>query len=65
MKKIWYFVASILIIIILVVIAMICGFRITYDPNLENSWDAISACAAWIVGILSAVMSAISNNCCN
>ena len=23
------------------------GFRITYAPELENSWDAISACAAW------------------
>lgn len=23
------------------------GFRITYAPKLENSWDAISACAAW------------------
>ena len=22
-------------------------FRITYAPELENSWDAISACAAW------------------
>lgn len=24
-----------------------CGFRITYAPDLENSWDAISAFAAW------------------
>lgn len=23
------------------------GFRITYSPELETSWDAISACAAW------------------
>ena len=23
------------------------GFRITYAPDLENSWEAISACAAW------------------
>lgn len=23
------------------------GFRITYAPELENNWDAISACAAW------------------
>lgn len=23
------------------------GFRITYAPELENSWNAISACAGW------------------
>lgn len=25
----------------------LCGFRITYAPELENSWTAISAVAAW------------------
>ena len=25
----------------------LCGFRITYAPALENSWNAISAVAAW------------------
>ena len=27
------------------------GFRITYAPELENSWEAISACAAWVGAI--------------
>ena len=31
------------------------GFRITYAPNLENSWDAISACAGWCGAIMSAI----------
>lgn len=28
-------------------ILFFCGFRITYAPELENSWNAISAVAAW------------------
>lgn len=32
------------------------GFRITYAPELENSWDAISACAAW-AGVLSSFIA--------
>ncbi len=37
------------------------GFRITYAPELENSWDAISACAAWAGVVMSfvAIMFAI------
>lgn len=36
-------------------------FRITYAPNLENSWDAISAFAAWagVLASLIAIWSAI------
>ncbi len=54
------------------VVALVCGaglmgvlfwqgFRITYAPELENSWDAISACAAWAGVIMSfvAIMFAI------
>lgn len=29
------------------------GFRITYAPTLENSWDAISGCAAWASVVVS------------
>lgn len=38
-----------------------CGFRITYDRELESSWAAISAVAAWAgaVGTVAAVFSAI------
>lgn len=37
------------------------GFRITYAPDLENSWNAISATASWVSAIASflAVWSAI------
>ncbi len=37
------------------------GFRITYAPELENSWDAISACAAWagVVASFIAIMVAV------
>ena len=30
------------------------GFRIVYDPNLVNDWDAISAFASWFGAIASA-----------
>lgn len=32
------------------------GWRITYAPELENSWDAISACAAW-AGVISSFVA--------
>lgn len=39
----WLVVTELLAAIIL----FFCGFRITYAPDLENSWEAISACAGW------------------
>lgn len=39
----WLIVAELLVVVVL----FLCGFRITYAPGLENSWDAISACAGW------------------
>lgn len=37
------------------------GFRITYAPKLENSWTAVSACAAWAgaIATTAAVFTAI------
>ena len=32
------------------------GFRITYAPSLENSWNAISACASW-AGVISSFVA--------
>ena len=32
-----------------------CGFRITYAPEMENSWEAISAFAGWFGAIASAI----------
>lgn len=55
---------SILIDAIVVIVAFIMalfGWRITYAPELENSWEAISAVAAWFgaIGTVTAVFSAI------
>lgn len=36
------------------------GFRITYAPKLENSWDAISAFASWAGVVVSVVGVGIS-----
>ena len=38
---------TIIVVLILGLALYFCGFRITYAPQLENSWDAISACASW------------------
>ena len=37
------------------------GFRITYAPELENNWDAIEACAAW-VGAIGTIAVLIYNH---
>lgn len=52
---------SILIIAVVAFVMTLLGWRITYAPELENSWDAISAVAAWAgaIGTIAAVFSAI------
>ncbi len=32
------------------------GFRITYNPELENSWDAIEAVGTWVCGICGLII---------
>ena len=54
-----------LIIVVIAVLAIAfvlfcCGFRITYAPELENDWDAISAVATW-TGTIVAVVSVIAS----
>lgn len=44
-----------IILISFVVFLYLKGFRITYAPELENSWGAISAFASWASVIASAV----------
>lgn len=34
------------------------GFRITYAPELETSWDAVAACASW-AGVLASTIAII------
>ena len=49
--------------IILLVVAFLAmvGFRITYAPDLENSWSAISAVASWagVTATIAAIIVAI------
>lgn len=53
-------VAVIAVVIVALVMALF-GWKITYAPDLENSWEAISAVAAWVgvVASLGAIMIAI------
>lgn len=45
----WFpLIVALLIIGLVLVVGFLIGFRITYAPELENSWNAISAVAAWI-----------------
>ena len=55
---IWFLVLSCVVIVIL----YFCGFRITYAPKLENSWNAISACAGWFSVIMSAIAIFVAIN---
>ena len=42
---------------LLIALAAWCtGFRITYAPELDNNWDAISAVAAWAGVIVGAII---------
>lgn len=43
-----------IIIVVIVTVALYCfGFRITYPSELETSWNAVSAVAAWAGVIMS------------
>ena len=45
------------IAIVLVLALYCCGFRITYDPALENSWSAISAFGQWVGVVVTAALT--------
>lgn len=45
----WFpLIVAILIVAIVAIVMALFGWRITYAPGLENSWDAVSAVAALI-----------------
>ncbi len=46
-------------IIALILLIYSLGFRIVYNPKLENSWDAISAIGEWI-GVIATIVIAIN-----
>lgn len=45
---------------ILIGLLFCIGFRITYAPELENSWNAVSAVAAWAGVIVASISAAAS-----
>lgn len=58
----WFPVAILVIVELSLLVFLYCnGFRITFVPDLENSWEAISAFAAWfgVVTSFGAIMVAI------
>lgn len=60
-KKKWFpLIIGVMILLLVGVIMALLGFRITYAPKLETSWDAVSAVAAW-VGVLVAIMSTVAS----
>ena len=50
MKKM---VLTLLIAVFVIALLALLGFRITYAPSAENTWDAISGCAAWAAVVAS------------
>ena len=38
--------------ICIVCILFLLGFRITYNPELDNNWEAIAACGTWFCGCI-------------
>ena len=61
-KSRWFPLVAVSVVLLIVVVAgFFFGFRITYAPELENSWNAISAMASWVgtIGTVSAIFAAI------
>lgn len=57
LKSNWFrIVTEIVVVLIIVSILFFCGFRITYAPELETSWDAVSAVAAW-AGVITSFIA--------
>lgn len=48
-RPIWFVISAEIVVI---AILYFCGFRITYMPELDNNWDAVSACGTWFCGIV-------------
>ena len=52
-KQISLSIAILLSITLIIVVLALLGFKITYNPNLDNNWEAISACAGWAAVLAS------------
>lgn len=44
----WFpLIITLIVLAVFVLVMALFGWRITYAPELETSWDAVSGCAAW------------------
>lgn len=60
-KRKWLPVTILILVIAIFIVAMgLNGWRITYAPELENSWNAISAVATWS-GVIVALTSVVAS----
>ncbi len=51
-----WLIIGILTVILFVIVALgLCGWKITYAPDLDNSWDAIAAVGGWVSAIISGI----------
>lgn len=48
-----------ILILVTVIVFYSLGFRIVYNPELDNNWDAISAIASW-VSVVATIIIAIN-----
>lgn len=60
LKKNWKWLVPCVVLLALGLTFYFLGFRITYAPELENNWDAISAVASWAGVLVSIVAVAVS-----
>ena len=47
-----------LVTIIMIIVLYVLGFKITYNPSLNNNWDALSVCASW-TGVFTSLIAII------
>lgn len=51
----WHIVGAVLVLAAIVILWLL-GFKITYNPELDNNWEAIGATANWASVIVGAVI---------
>ncbi len=47
----WHIVGAVLVLVAIVILGSL-GFKITYDPNIVDNWDAIGATASWFGAVV-------------
>lgn len=57
-KKIIKSIFIIVLVTIMMIILYVLGFKITYNPSLNNNWDALSVCASW-TGVFTSLIAII------